>query len=106
MARAPVCRGPLFFRGRLSLDRGILISTPKVSPAAGLLLFRRRHLYSKELRQMNKIALLFGIAVAALTFGAATTATTRHKSQAYALSAAQVVEDGATRTLRYVWQHI
>lgn len=62
--------------------------------------------YSKELRHMNKVALLWVVAVAALTFGAATTATTQRKSQAYALSAAQVVEDGTTRALRYVWERL
>lgn len=55
---------------------------------------------------MNKVALLWVVAVAALTFGAATTATTQRKSQAYALSAAQVVEDGTTRALRYVWERL
>ena len=55
---------------------------------------------------MNKVALLWVLAVAALLFGAATTATTQRKSQAYALSAAQVVEDGTARALRYVWRHV
>jgi hypothetical protein len=62
--------------------------------------------YSKELRPMNRVVLVWFVAVAALAFGASATATTQRKSQAYALSAVHVLEDGATGILRYVQQHI
>ena len=51
---------------------------------------------------MNRVMLLWAVAVAALVFGASATATTRIKSQAYALSAAHILESGATGILRYV----
>jgi hypothetical protein len=62
--------------------------------------------YPKELRQMNKVVLLWVVAVAVLAFGASATATTQRTSQTYALSAAHVLENGATTILRYVQQHI
>jgi hypothetical protein len=55
---------------------------------------------------MNRVVLLWVVAVAALAFGASATATTQRKSQAYALSAAHVLEDGATGILRYQQQRI
>jgi hypothetical protein len=55
---------------------------------------------------MNRVVLLWVVAVAALAFGASATATTQRKSQAYALSAAHVLEDGATGFLRYLQQRI
>jgi len=55
---------------------------------------------------MNKVVLLWVVALAALTFGAFATATTQRKSQTYALTAAHVLEDGATTALRYVQQHV
>jgi hypothetical protein len=60
----------------------------------------------KELRPMNRVVLLWVAAVAALAFGASATATTQLKSRAYALSAAHILESGATGILRYVEQHI
>ena len=55
---------------------------------------------------MNRVVLLWVAAVAALAFGASATTTTQLKSRAYALSAAHILESGATGILRYVEQHI
>jgi len=55
---------------------------------------------------MNKVVLLWVVAVAVLAFGASATATTQDRSQTYALTAAHVLKDGAATALRYVQQHI
>jgi len=55
---------------------------------------------------MNKLVLLWAVALAALVFGATATATTQRSSQAYALSAGHVLTDSATAVLQYVRHHI
>lgn len=55
---------------------------------------------------MNKLVLLWAVALATLVFGATATATTQRSSQAYALSAGHVLAASADAVFQYVRHHI
>jgi len=55
---------------------------------------------------MNKVVLLWVVAVTALAFGAFASVTMQRTSQTYALTAVHDLSDGATTALRYVRQLI